>query len=96
MAGALLFALARGVQLSELLSVDAGGQVSTWNALLFGITMALVGFYFALSPGPSARWYLEHGRPHSASLRGCGWLIAIGCTLLVIRVLAVLLGWLST
>jgi len=54
MAGVAVLAVARGVPLSELLKVDDSGRSGPWYALVFCLTMAIVGFYFALSPRPGS------------------------------------------
>jgi len=93
--GVALLALARGVQLSELLKVDDSGRSSPWNALVFCLTLAIAGFYFALSPHPGLASRNVLIQNVSAYVRGGGWMMGIGGILVSIRVLAVLFGWLS-
>jgi hypothetical protein len=95
MVGVALLAVARGVQLSELLRVDDSDRSGPWYALVFCLTMAIVGFYFALSPRSGAASPSEPLRILSRYIKNGGWMLGIGCTLISIRVLAVLFGWLS-
>jgi uncharacterized membrane protein len=88
-------AMKDGVSVHELFAVDPARRVSAWRALALSITTVAVGYYVVSSTtiGPSRsnemlqllqRW-----------LKLSGWLFMVGGSLIAIRVISVLVGWLQ-
>src|SRR5262245_45729657 len=80
-------AFARGIPLTTLFISQEPGRLTSWQAMIFSISMSIFGFWLALTtnaryPDGSIRWFAMRAK-------GGGWIFAIGGIIVALRVLGV-------